>query len=272
MLLLKQHRALILLAGVSVLRAQEFEVVSVKPSQANTNRFTMAGGPGTNNPGRIVYTNVMLKRVLLAAYDLAAYQITGPDWLDTQRYDIAATIPGGTTKEQFQVMLRNLLASRFQMASHGESREIPIYALLPAKGGVKVRGVPAGQSAPQTGELPIARGIGKDGLPDVTLPIPGQVIDTVNGRSRLLVKDMPLTKLAEFLTGRMDKPVIDKTGLPGVFTYALYFRPDNVNADDAVDPGIAIAIQEQLGLRMEATRSAVEFLVIDHVEKTPIGN
>jgi len=272
MLLLKQHSALVLLAGASLLRAQDFEAASVKPSQANTNRFTMIGGPGTNDPGRIVYTNIMLRRVLLAAYDLASYQITGPDWLDTQRYDITATIPTGAAKEQFQTMLRNLLASRFQMVSHRESREIPIYALLAAKGGVKVHGVPAGQSAPQTGELPTVRGIGKDGFPDVKLPVPGLIIETLSERSRVLVKDMPLTKLAEFLTGRMDRPVIDKTGLPGVFSYALYYRPDGVTVDDPVDAGIAIAIQEQLGLRMEATRGAVDFLVIDRAAQIPVGN
>src|SRR5437016_3631573 len=79
-----------------------FEVASVRPTQTASGRFTMNGGPGTSDPGSISYTNIMLRRVLLAAYDVSNYQISGPDWLDSLRFDITATVPAGVTKAQFQ--------------------------------------------------------------------------------------------------------------------------------------------------------------------------
>jgi uncharacterized protein (TIGR03435 family) len=99
----------------------------------------MNGGPGTGDPDRITCTNIMLRRVLLTAYEVRNYQIAGPDWLDSLRFDITAKVPDGATKEQFQSMLRNLLAARFKMTVHRESKELPIYALLTAKNGPKVK-------------------------------------------------------------------------------------------------------------------------------------
>src|SRR5690349_9144323 len=115
-MLQKQHFVFWVLFSAGTLYGQSFEVASVKAVPNGTGRFTMSGGPGTNDPGRIAYMNIPLRRVLLAAYDLPNYQIAGPDWLNTLRYDISASLPAGTTKEQFQAMLRDLLAKRFQMA------------------------------------------------------------------------------------------------------------------------------------------------------------
>jgi uncharacterized protein (TIGR03435 family) len=138
-MLQNQHFAWLLLIATGVASSQTFEVASVRPSKSTSGRFTMNGGPGTSDPGRISYTNIMLKRILLTAYDLPNYRISGPDWLDTLRFDITATVPDGSTKEQFQSMLRNLLATRFQMTVHRESKEMAIYALLVAKNGAKVK-------------------------------------------------------------------------------------------------------------------------------------
>src|SRR5205823_1653898 len=102
-----------------------FEVASVKPARPDSGRYTMKGGPGTADPSRITYTNIMLRAILLSAYELKNYQISGPDWLDTLRFDITAKVPEGATKEQFQAMLRNLLETRFKMGVHRESKELP---------------------------------------------------------------------------------------------------------------------------------------------------
>src|SRR5262249_43578974 len=95
--------------------------------------------PGTSDPGRISYSNITLRRVLLSAYEVKSYQISGPDWLDTARFDITAKLPAATTKEQFQAMMRNLLETRFRMKVHRESRDLPIYALLISKNGPKIK-------------------------------------------------------------------------------------------------------------------------------------
>ena len=95
------------------------------------------GGPGSNDPGRIHYPYMSLKNILMNAYDVKNFQIVGPGWLDTERFDITATMPPATTKEQFRVMLQNLLAERFKMTVHRETKELPMYSLVVAKGGRK---------------------------------------------------------------------------------------------------------------------------------------
>jgi len=172
-----------------------FEVASVKPAQSVSGRFTMNGGPGTSDPGRISYTNIMLRRILLSAYEVRNYQISGPDWLDTLRFDITAKVPDGTTKEQFQSMLRNLLITRFKMTVHRESKDLPIYALLGAKNGPKIRATEEEAAAigkPSEDQLAqIQSAEGKDGFPALSLRAPGLVIETKGGRARVTGKEVP---------------------------------------------------------------------------------
>jgi uncharacterized protein (TIGR03435 family) len=269
--------------GLSILGAlsaafsqSAFEVASVKPSQSAGARFTMSGGPGTNDPGRISYTNIMLKRVLLAAYDVGYHQILGPDWLDTLRFDITAKVPDGAGKEQFQSMLRNLLATRFQMAAHQESKELPIYALLAAKSGIKMKVTvdPDGAAAtlPEAQLAIVYPGEGQDGFPAVSLRSPGLVMETKSGRARLTAKEVPISKLTDWLSGRLDRPAVDMTGLGGNYSFVLYFAAEGAGADGAPEPDIFAALPEQLGLRLEPRKGPVELLVIDHAEKVPTGN
>lgn len=272
MLLQKQHAALLLTVLATGLHAQSFEVASVKAVPNGTGRFTMTGGPGTPDPGRIAYLNIPLRRVLLAAYDVSNYQISAPDWFNSLRYDITATLPAGATKGQFQAMLRNLLASRFQMASHMEAKELPIYAMLPAKNGFKLRAVTPDLAAPENQLAEVKPGEGKDGFPEVHLPSPGIVIETRNGRARITAKEVSLAKLADFLSSRLDRPVLDNSSVAGIYTFQLYFRPEGADGGDPSEAGIFVALQEQLGLRLDARRSEVQMLMIDRAEKVPVEN
>jgi uncharacterized protein (TIGR03435 family) len=251
-----------------------FEVASVKPSQSAGGRFTMSGGPGTSDPGRVSYSNVPLRRVLLAAYDLSNYQILGPDWLNSLRFDITAKMPAGVTKEQFQWMLRNLVASRFRMTTHLETKELPIYALVAAKSGPKLKPDVDGEpgKSPDDQVPAVTQGEGKDGFPVVSLRTPGLVIETKDGRARVTAKGVTIAKFADFLSGRLDRPVIDMTGLAATYSFALYFSPENASPDASSDPSIFIAVQEQLGLRLEARKGQVQLLMIDHAEKAPTEN
>ncbi|HEV3201975.1 MAG TPA: TIGR03435 family protein, partial [Bryobacteraceae bacterium] len=226
------------------------------------------------DPSRISYTNIPLRRVLLAAYEVSNYQILGPDWLNSLRFDITAKVSTGVTKEQFQSMLRNLLATRFQMATHLETKELPIYALVAAKNGAKLKPAvddEAGKS-PQD-QLPVVtQAEGKDGFPTVSLPAAGLVIETKDGRARVTAKRVTMAKFADYLSGRLDRPVIDMTGLAATYSFALYFAPEGASPDVGSEPGIFGAVQEQLGLRLEARKGSVQFLMIDHAEKVPTGN
>jgi uncharacterized protein (TIGR03435 family) len=97
------------------------------------------GGPGTADPGQITWSNLPMRAILLRAYGIRNYQLVTPKWVDTERYDIAARIPLGSTVEQFRAMLRNLLKQRFQLAAREETREGPLYALLAGKNGARPR-------------------------------------------------------------------------------------------------------------------------------------
>jgi uncharacterized protein (TIGR03435 family) len=264
----KRHFVLAIVA-MGTAFPQTFEVASVKSSPSTGGRFIMNGGPGSSDPDRIVYTNITLKRILLSAFDVRNYQISGPDFLDTLRFDITAKVPEGATKIQFQRMLQDLLGTRFQMRAHRESRELPLYALLVAKNGPKIKPTSAGPAGEE--QLAAMRANdGKDGFPVLSLQAPGLVIETRNGRARITAKDVPLAKLADLLSGEVSRPVVDETGLEGNYSFALYFTPESSTSGD--EPFLFPALQQQLGLRLEPRKGALEMLLIDHIERVPTGN
>jgi uncharacterized protein (TIGR03435 family) len=261
----------ILLAAL--LLSQSFDAASVKPGPpANSGRFTMTGGPDTPDPTFLRYTNIPLKRVLMFAYDVKYWQIAGPDWLNSLRFDISARIPEGAAKEQSLAMLRNLLTERFQMTVHRETKELPIYVLLTDKTGAKLK-----QTTEAAGDdntvATITRNEGKDGFPVLAPGSPGVVVETRNGRARINAFHSDLSKLADFLSTQLGRPVFDQTGITGTFDFVVYYRPENAPPDDANPyPGLFDALREQLGLRVDARKGPVEMLIVDHVEKVPTGN
>src|ERR1035438_3438389 len=144
--------------GQDAAESPTFEVASVKPAEPQAMgmmSIMMRGGPGSPDPGQITYSGVSLKNVLMNAYGVKGYQINGPKWLDSERFDIAAKIPMGATKEQFKLMLQNLLAERFKLTLHHETKELPMYALVVGTGGSKLKesvdDVAAPGAAPQGG-------------------------------------------------------------------------------------------------------------------------
>jgi len=170
-------------------------------------------------------------------------------------------------------MLRNLLANRFQMISRIEFWELFVYALLPAKNGFKLHIAVVGSLSQTDVQLAdVKPGEGKDGFPEVTLRSPGIVIETRNGRARITAHEVSPAKFADFLSNRLDRPVLDQTGLAEIYNFVVYYRPEGTEAGDPSEAGIFVALQEQLGLRLDARRGTVQMLVIDHAEKVPIEN
>jgi uncharacterized protein (TIGR03435 family) len=128
-----------------------FEVASLKPARSDTRvRSSMRGGPGTPDAEQITFTNVTLMSVLMRAYDVKNYQVTGPAWLSSERYDIAAKVAPGTAKEQFNLMLQNLVAERFHLALHHETKEFQGYELVVSRSGSKLK--ISGESGPDQPE------------------------------------------------------------------------------------------------------------------------
>jgi uncharacterized protein (TIGR03435 family) len=209
-----------------------FEVASIKPHRPEPGPFRSSTSFET---GGIHFTNVNLKGCIRAAYGVAANRISGgPDWLTEERYDIVAKAASAAPKAQLMLMLQTLLEGRFQLRLHRETKELPIYALVAAKNGPKMR----------PGK--------EDG-------------DTEIGGSTHLIdsRGMTMTALAGFLSrlsDEVDLPVFDRTGLTGAFDITLDFEPDSGQS-------IFTALQEQLGLKLEPQRGPVEILMIDHAAK-----
>jgi uncharacterized protein (TIGR03435 family) len=262
-----------------------FEAASVKPAQRMTPALRIAGGQVTGI--------ATLKTLLRWAFDLRPYQVSGPSWIETERYEITAKLPDGATKEQVPAMLRALLAERFGLVAHRETRELPVYSLVVAKGGPKLQSSAAGQDTP--GAPKLVRGA--NGYPEVApgseVPRTYQVV--LGGPDGLLYKlwarRETMQQLADRLSSQLNRAVVDRTELRGGYDFSLSWTieaaggvvprteppPDEIEMYSSPvlsDPGLSLfsAVQGQLGLKLEAGKGPVEMLVVDKVERVPTGN
>ncbi|HLX46266.1 MAG TPA: TIGR03435 family protein [Bryobacteraceae bacterium] len=272
---------------------QTFEVASVRPSApvpptGGVYFGPLRGGPGTSDPGRITWSYATLKGIVMLAYDMKNYQVNGPEWLGSQRYDVAAKVPEGSTKEQVMAMWQNLLAERFGMTLHRESREFRVEELVVASGGHKLVEVP---EDPAAADGPPKFSNGK--LNSAGFVTMVEVTGATGPRALSMAKAQPLSKLTEMLTNQLRRPVLDKTGLAGHYDFRIEFAPnmagvpppptlapppplpDGINpGNSASEPGpeLAAAVQKQLGLKLVASRAKLDVLVIDKAEKIPTEN
>ena len=261
-----------------------FEAASVKLA-TGSGRPSMKGGPGTTDEGRIAYANVTLADALARADDVRTYQVSGPGWLSFERYQIDARIPPGTTKQQFQRMLQNLLAQRFHLALHREIREFAGYELVVGKGGSKLK--PSVATGDGTQEMPDSPPkIDANGFPILTAP--GLVLmEGVRGKAvvtYLTGRAQPISALADRISREFRLPVVDKTGLSGAFDFTLEFAPqppgalpsavleEGPGAFDDSAPNLITAVQQQLGLKLLPRKIALEVLVIDRADRVPVEN
>ena len=277
MLLLKHLTVLTIAATAQCAQLPAFEVASVKQAPARSERARMRGGPGTDDEEQISFTNVTLTNILLRAYDVKNYQVTGPAWLSTERYDIVAKVPPGTTKEQFNVMLQNLVAERFHLALHHETREFQGYELVAGKSGSKLKA--SEELGPGSAEPAAPPKTDANGFPQ--LDGPGLVMmEGVKGRaviSYLTAKSQPLLALVDMLSREFRMPIVDKTGLTGMFDFKLEFAPQPPGAltPDSTDeggPNLLSAVQQQLGLKLTPSKVSLDVLIVDRAEKVPTEN
>jgi uncharacterized protein (TIGR03435 family) len=290
--------------GQSTAGQPAFDVASIKPAAPQTpGRMMMGcrGGPGTPDPGRLTCTNANLSMLMTRAYGVQSYQITSPDWFNSEHFDISAKISDGATKEQFNLMLQNLLAERFRVKLHRETKELPIYGLMVAKGGPKMKPSeeipPAADGTngepPADGPPPPPRP-GPDGFPQLPKGRQGLMVMMMPGRLRLVGSQQTTSELADRLGDQLDRPVRDETGLKGKYDFTLDFAPEPGQgpmrgmpmmmpgpggegrgpAPDSQEggPSLITAVQEQLGLKLESKKGPVEILVIDRAEKVPTEN
>jgi uncharacterized protein (TIGR03435 family) len=275
----------------------EFEVASIKvapPPEGRGMRVGMRGGPGTGDPTRVVMENYNVFGLVTEAYDLKNFQITGIDMMDAHRFNITAKVPEGATKSDLQVMFQNLLAERFQLKFHRETKELPIYELVVGKNGPKFKESATEQpkddvTAPLPGLPAGPPKLDQSGYPVIP---PGMMIMTiVNGspRARLNAAGETMQQFTGMLSNQFNKIVVDATGLKGKYDFLLSWMPESrtgapppsaasgpgapaAPAPDESGPSLLEAVQDQLGLKLESKKGPVEILVIDHFEKTPTEN
>ena len=272
-------------------RQPAFEAASIKASPPfdPTERIINGckGGPGTSDPGLYTCSYMPLNGLVIQAFEIAAYQYSSALSADRTPYDVAAKVPPGTSPEQFSQMLQNLLIERFKLAYHFEKKPSPVYDLVVAKGGPRLREsspVPAvDRKQPST---PTRDDYGFRSLPD---DFTGSQIMRNAEVARWYARGVTTARIARTLAGLLRTPVTDSTGLEGKYDFTLYCSPESVGlgqsaapkaaksvgdvaAEGVLMPPITIAIEKTLGLRLERKPGFIDLFVLDHAEKTPIEN
>lgn len=268
-----------------------FEVASVKPiREPDRVNGGMRGGPGTADPTRIDY-RTFLELLIEKAYDVRPYEVAGPDWLNTERYSLQATLPLGTSPEQLRTMLQTLLAERFGLQLHHETRIQPVYELSVAKGGPKLtlagEAVTGGPDNPRM-SLDIKRDA--DGCPIFVPGVTASGTHISGGVACGTYRKETMASLAHDVAVTLDimdgvfrggkTRVLDKTNLTGEYDFKLKyaFNPPSggptseASTPSGDSPSLPEALEKQLGLHLMKTKSPVDVMVIDHVERVPTQN
>jgi uncharacterized protein (TIGR03435 family) len=287
-------------AGAGFAQKASFDVASVKasPPQQEGRIMSRVGG----DPGMIDYNHVNLRMLVQRAFGVKDYQVVGPDWMSTVYFDVQAKLPPDTPQEKRNEMMQTLLEERFGLRFHKESKEVPIYALVVAKGGLKMKEVEAppqnpGPSGASGGNVrtPNSGGPPKSDGP-MPAPAPGMMMMRIEGagRAHLQAGAMQIKSLTDMISRQVDRPVIDETGLTKYYDVELEFKPEGgmmmrgmpmpmprgdgagggsgPAAEGVEAPSIFTALQDQLGLKLESKRGPIETIVVDRIEKTPIEN
>lgn len=275
-----------------------FEVASVKTTNGG-GPISMKGGPGTADPGRVAIENFDLRKLLTKAYGVEGDQISGPGWIDSDRYTIIARIPPDTTQKEFQTMLRSLLTERFRLTIHHETKDLPVYELTIAKGGAKLTAAAAGDpndvdSAPEPGiPRPAHVELDREGCPAARPGVssgsgswgPGvsctRFVKTSLAQLANTVSQFIAMEDGSFGTGTAVH-VIDKTGLEGEYDITLKFHlmmrfpgqalPAGQASDPADGPDISTALEQQLGLKLVRTKTTLDRIVVDAADRIPTEN
>ena len=239
-----------------------FEVASVKPASApiatkdaytegyNAGMRAAMAAQGVRIVGqRVTIIDNTLKDLIRLAYQVKEYQISGPAWMATEKHEIAANMPAGANRSQVPEMLQALLAERFHLKLHRETRKMAVYALAVGKGGLKLTAT----TAPASGR-------GGAGW-----------VGSVSSNGRVGAKDSSIAAFASLLSKATDRPVIDMTGLAGSYDFDLTYTPELSATAAEAGPTLAAAL-EQLGLKLEKREMQMDVLVIDGADKVPTEN
>ena len=271
--------------------AQQFEVASIRPFDPNI----PGQAAGLHFDGALLRgVGLSLRDYLATAYRTKGILISGPDWTATERYNISATLPEGGSRAQVPEMLQALLADRFHVKLHKDKKELPIYALVLAKGPLKLTEVPPDPDADPEKDEPV-------GMANVaTIAAVGTGISVTYARgasisvadNRIEVRKLPLWVVCRTLERYSDRQIVDMTGLTGAYNFAIDLTPEDYQAMnlrsavvrgfnlppdaqkflDSTSPFALSDALQQVGLKLEARKAPLDVLVIDDALKTPTAN
>ncbi len=229
-------------AQVGFAQTVAFEVATVKVNHGNGDA-SPSRYPTLRN-GLFIAENASLKTLLSAAYGLAKIRISGPAWIDSDRFDLTAKAPGGVPDSELGPMLQKLIQERFRAVVHRETREMAAFDMVVEKDGLKIRAFdPAHPPAPPP---------------------------NYNYRGSIMMGAVTMSELADSLASAAGRPVVDRTGVTGRYGFTLNFTPVTPPdaGGDSEPPDFFTAVQQQLGLRLESRRQPIEILVVDRAERT----
>ena len=226
---------------------QQFEAASIHQSPPAGRGFKPGckGGTGSQDPTRIECGQMSLMRLLVIAFGVKTFQVSGPDWLRGANFDISAILPASTTKEEIQIMWQKLLSDRFHLESRHEERQTTVFDLVVVKGGAKLK--LAGQAT--TSNPP---------------PVPGV--------QHVLMRRATMDDLANFLAELVEAPIRNRTELTDEYEIRLGWTPESSAAVDPNGPTLMQAVEDELGLRLTPRKGTGDFLLIDHIDRVPTEN
>jgi uncharacterized protein (TIGR03435 family) len=280
----------ILLASFCVAQAPpEFEVASIRPSTAS--------GQGRVNMGmkidgaQVRCVSFSFKDYVGIAYRMKAAQISGPDWIESERYDITATLPPGSSAGRLPDMFQMLLADRFHVKVHREKKEFPVYALVAGKGALKLKETPPNPDADDSDPKDVVNAAGTGSAAGVVVSLGhGSFYSLANDRFE--ARRLTIAQLVDGLEPYATRPIVDMIGLRGRYDFAIDFTPEDFRAmmvrgaiargvvlppealralEGTSDGALGDALQ-QVGLKLESRKAPLDVLVIDEALKTPTAN
>jgi uncharacterized protein (TIGR03435 family) len=275
-------------AAFSQTPPREFEVASIRPSAPFSGRVNLH----LQIDGSQVHgTWFSLKDYVTMAYRLKEYQVLGPPWIGSERFDLAAKLPSGASREQIPEMLQTLLADRFKVKLHHETREFPVYALVVSKGGLKIKESAAAaddDADPAKSAINVNVSGGRDG----TTVNMGHGSYFSIGNNRIEAHKLGMAAFADTLARFVDRPIVDMTELKGNYDFSVEFTPEDFRAmmiRGAVTAGVTLPPEalrlleggpgdsmfgavERLGLKLERRKAPLPVVVLDEVSKTPSEN
>ena len=287
-------RLVILLFAAAAAFAQnapppEFEVATIRPSAPSAPESANVGV--RIDGAQVRWESRTFRDYITSGYRVKLYQVSGPDWISSDRFDIAARLPAGSTASQIPEMLRGLLAERFKLKLHHEKKDFPVYVLELAKGGLKMQETPPDPSAANTDpQTPV--NITASGSREGVAVNLGQGSSYTFSNNKFEAKRLTMAALAANLERFLDRPIVDMTDLKGSYDFTLDVTQEDYRAmlvraavsagvvlppqalrllDGATLPSLSDALQK-LGLRLDPRKVPLDLLVIDEAQKTPTEN